>query len=223
MSFIRMLHRWRRALAGGASLVALTSCLDLNVTNQNTPGVEQVFGRPDNLEGAIAGAWRVLWGVAHGARSTTTAIVTSPVIQLSVLGNELTTADQFPMNVTQEPRIAIDNRDQGGWFNRKPWYDLNEAIAICRDALQSIDGGLRIGVVNATTPNGADTPRARVFAKFLMGISQVYLGLLFDQAYALPWRDRQWHPPAARSHRRGAQRAGVHPAGDLDQRAGHHP
>ncbi|MCU0648931.1 MAG: hypothetical protein MUF00_13095 [Gemmatimonadaceae bacterium] len=181
MTIMPIVRRRATTLFGGLILlVGAAGCLNLDVTNQNAPSVEDVFGRADNLEGAIAGAWRVFWGVAQGNRANGTF----PVVHLSVLGNELTSADLSVMTVSQEPRIAIDNRDQGGWFNRKPWYDLNEAIAISRDALQSLDGGLKIGAVNTTTPNGADTPRARVFAKFLMGASQVYLGLLFDKAYA---------------------------------------
>jgi hypothetical protein len=173
----------RRALSlvGGLFLATtVAGCFNLDVTNENAPSVDEVFGRADNIEGAIAGAWRVVWGVAQGNRAN----ATFPVVHLSTLGNELTSADLSVMTVTQEPRIAIDNRDQGGWYNRKPWYDLNEAVAITRDALQAIDAGLKIGVVNATTPNGADTPRARVFAKFLMGVSQIYIGILFDQGYA---------------------------------------
>jgi hypothetical protein len=180
---MRTAFRCRRLAAGAAVLGAVAAtagCLNLDVNNQNAPGVEDVFGRADNIEGAIAGAWRVLWGVTQGNRAN----ATFPVVHLSVLGNELTSADLSVMEISQEPRVAIDNRNQGGWFNRKPWYDLNEVVAICRDALQALDAGLKVGVVNATTPNGADTPRARVFAKFLMGTAQVYLGILFDQAYA---------------------------------------
>jgi hypothetical protein len=174
----------RRAVTGLAALTlgsATVACLELDVTNTNTPSVEAVFNRPDNIEGAIAGAWRVLWGVMQGARANSTF----PVVQLSVLGNELTSADASVMATSVEPRVAIDNRDAGGWINRKPWYDLNEVIAIGRDAMQSIEkNGLKIGAVTTATPNGADTPRARVFTKFMMGVAQIYLAILFDKAYA---------------------------------------
>ncbi|HYW31889.1 MAG TPA: RagB/SusD family nutrient uptake outer membrane protein, partial [Gemmatimonas sp.] len=67
---------------------------------------------------------------------------------------------------------------------RKPWYDLYEAIATSREAFQAMDKkGLKVGLVNATTPDGADTPRARVFTKFIIGVSNIYLGMLYDQAY----------------------------------------
>nr|MBP9747045.1 hypothetical protein [Saprospiraceae bacterium] len=37
--------------------------------------------------------------------------------------------------------------------------------------------------VNTTTPNGADTPRAKIFAKFLIAISNLQLALRFDQGH----------------------------------------
>lgn len=156
-----------------------SGCQSLEVTNPNTPNVDTIFGSGQNLEAALVGSWRAFWGVAQGGRTNRTY----PVTQLSAMGNELTSADAAVLVVSQEPRVAIDNRDAGGWTNRKPWYDLYESIASARDALQAINTGLKVGTVDATTPNGADTPRARVFAKFLMGVSTVYLGLLFDQAY----------------------------------------
>lgn len=162
-----------------ASAVTWSACQSLEVTDPNTPSVGTVFGSSQNLEAALTGAWRAFWGVAQGARTNGTY----PVVQLSVLGNELTSADATVLAVSQEPRVAIDNRDQGGWTNRKPWYDLYEAIASAREAHQAIERGLKVGTIDATTPNGADTPRARVFAKFLIGVSNIYLALLYDQAY----------------------------------------
>ncbi len=168
------------ALAAGAALLA--SCQSLEVVNPNTPDIEVVYGSGQNLEAALIGSWRAFWGVAQGSRTNGTY----PVKQLSILGNEMTSADLGDaLNaVTAEPRFPIDNRDQGGWTNRKPWYDLYESIASSREAHQAIAvRGLKVGVVNATTPDGADTQRARVFAKFMIGVNTIYLGMLFDQAF----------------------------------------
>lgn len=159
-------------LAGG--------CQSLDVVNQNTPAVEGVFSNAENIEAALVGGWRTFWGVAQGSATN----ATYPMINLSVWGNELTTADAGPMEVTQEPRPAIDNRNQGGWYNRKPWYDVYEVIATGRDVLRSIEANnLALGEITAEAPNGVDTPRARIFARFLMGVGNVYIGLLFDQCF----------------------------------------
>lgn len=168
------------ALVGGATLAA--SCHSLEVTNPNTPNVDAVFGSGQNLEAALLGSWRAFWGVAQGARAS----ANYPVKQLSILGNEMTSADLTDAlaAVTAEPRFAIDNRNQGGWTNRKPWYDLYESMASAREAYQAMaDQGLKVGLVTAAIPEGTDTQRARVFARFMIGVNTIYLGMLFDQAY----------------------------------------
>lgn len=171
--------RWFAAVAV-AGPVLFAGCQSLDVVNQNSPAIEGVFSDAANIEAALIGGWRDWWGTTQGARANST----SPVLQLSVLGNELTTADAFPMQVTQEPRIAIDNLNQGGWHNRKPWYDIYQVIATGRDVIQSIEAnGLAIGVQNVEFPQGQDTPRAKIFAKFLIGIGNIYVGLLFDQGF----------------------------------------
>jgi hypothetical protein len=165
-----------------SALTVSVSCQSLEVVNPNTPAVDAVFSSGQNLEAALLGSWRAFWGVAQGARTN----ATYPVKQLAILANEMTSADvgDALSAVTAEPRFAIDNRNQGGWTNRKPWYDLYESISSAREAYQAIaDGGLKVGAVTGAAPEGTDTQRARVFAKFLIGINTIYLGMLFDQAY----------------------------------------
>jgi hypothetical protein len=168
------------AAAAVAGPLLFAGCQSLDVTNQNSPLILGVFSDATNLEAALIGGWRDYWGMAQGARTNST----SPFIQLSVFGNELTTADAFPMEVTAEPRPAIDNQDAGGWANRKPWYESYGVIATGRDAIQSIRANnLKLGLVSAEFPDGQDTPRAIVFSKFLIGIGNINLGLLFDQGF----------------------------------------
>jgi hypothetical protein len=178
--------RAARGLAGAAlaGSILVGGCQTLDVVNQNSPAIEGVFSNAENIESALVGGWRNFYGVDMGTETATNLPLNSPSLELSVLGNELTTGDAFPMQVTQEPRVAIDNRNQGGWYNRKPWYNLYRVIATGRDVIQSIDAGnLRLGDVTATCPTGCDTPRAKIFAKFLIGVGNVYLGLMFDQGF----------------------------------------
>src|SRR5690606_34901914 len=42
---------------------------------------------------------------------------------------------------------------------------------------------LKLGLVNAEFPNGQDTERAIIFAKFLIGLGNINVGLLFDQGF----------------------------------------
>ncbi len=156
-------------------------CQSLDVVNQNAPAISGVFSDAVNIEAALIGGWRDYYGTTRGARANST----SPVVQLSMLGNELTATANLFLQLGQEPRIAIDNTNAGAWGNRKPWYDMYQVIATGRDVIQSLDrNNLKIGNVSTQFPNGQDTPRARIFSKFLIGIGNIYVGLLFDQAFA---------------------------------------
>ena len=172
------------AAAAVAGPLLFAGCQSLDVTNQNSPLILGVFSDAANLEAALIGGWRDYWGVTQGARSTTTSVAGSPGIQLSVWGNELTTADAFPFEITQEPRPAIDNLNAGGWHNRKPWYESYGVLATGRDAITSIAANnLRLGTVSAEFPEGQDTQRAIVFSKFLIGLGNLQIGLMFDQGF----------------------------------------
>lgn len=172
-----------RALVGSVALalpLLLGSCQSLDVVNQNSVAIEGVFSDAANIESALVGGFRDFWGVVQGAGASSP----SPAREWGVLGNAMTTADAGPMELTAEPRGAIDNRNAGGWYNRKPWYDLYQVISTGRDVIQSIEkNNLKLGVVDADNPNGADTKRAIVFSRMLIGLGNLYIGLAFDQGF----------------------------------------
>jgi hypothetical protein len=158
--------------------------MSLDVTNTDTPQLDDIFTNGPNLEQAVGLQFRNVWGVTQGARAN----ANYPVAPIGALAGittsvQATTVGNYAYAITQEPRIVFDNIDAGGWTNRKPWYDLYEVIATSTDALRALEGGVKVGVVNATTPDGADTPRARVWARFMLGMSQIYIGVIFDRGF----------------------------------------
>jgi len=171
--------RRRRVLLGAVTALFAGGCMSLEVQNRDVPELEDVFSNGPNLESSVGLTFRVFWGVTQGARTN----ATFPVRQFSALAEITTGTTESVFEVIQEPRVAYNNVDAGQWFGRKPWYDLYEVIATESDALRALDRGVRVGTVNATTPDGADTPRARVFSRFMLGISQIYLGIIYDSAF----------------------------------------
>ena len=159
--------------------LGLAGCQELVVPNENSPSIDQVFNNGEDLESAIGTSFRIVWGVSQGARTNSTY----PVLGLAAVGEELTSANLYPHNVASEPRTALDNRDAGGWHNRKPWYDLYEAIATTSDALIAMEKGVTVGAVSAARPQGLRAGRAKVFAKMIQGMSHIYVGLLFDKGF----------------------------------------
>jgi hypothetical protein len=173
--------RSRRRRAAIAAVVALgvAGCQDLVVQNADVPQLEDIFNNPASLENTVGLSFRVFWGTAQGARDN----ATFPVVMLGGLADAITSANATTFEVIAEPRPVYNNNDAGQWLARKPWYDLYEVVATATDGLKALDRGLKIGVVNAATPNGADTPRARAYSRFMLGISELYLGLLYDKAF----------------------------------------
>ena len=174
----RALRRLGR-LVGLAGVATAAGCMALDVTNTDNPELEDVFTSGSNLESTVGLSFRNFWGVTQGARTN----ATFPVIPLASLAELLTGTSTSVWEVIQEPRVRYDNVGAGQWTNRKPWYDLYEVIATESDALRALNKGVRVGTVTAAAPNGVDTPRARVFARFMIGASYVYLGIIFDKAF----------------------------------------
>ena len=167
-----------------AALAAVGGCMTLDVTNTDVPQLEDVFSTGTNLEQVVGLQFRNFWGVTQGARTN----ATFPVVPIGALGEiitspQTTATGNKAYELTQEPRQPFDNVDAGGWTNRKPWYDLYEVIASVSDALRALDRGVTVGAVTAAAPAGADAPRARTWARFLLGASQAYIGIIFDKAF----------------------------------------
>ena len=173
----------RRALTvvawiSGAALVG--ACFELDINNPNGLNRDTVFNNASNSEAALIGGWRRYFNNAVGRGTTPYGNATSFHIIAPVWGNEFANV----VASTREPREPIDNVELSSPVTRGTWYDPLGTIAIAREVHNGIvANNLRFGAISTTTPNGADTPRAKIFAKFLIGISNLQLALRFDQGH----------------------------------------
>lgn len=190
------LHNFRRAADGRSALLrrarvagvlcatalAAAACYDLQVTNPNTLDLDAVFSNASNTEASLIGAWRRYTASTEG-RGTGNQSTNCPVLPMSLWGNELTSTSTN-LDMAAEPRAPIDNRDVLSCATRGTWYDTYASIAGARESYQAV---LRYkhqyGTVDATTPDGKDTPRLLIFSKFIVALGTVRLGLVFDQAF----------------------------------------
>jgi hypothetical protein len=170
----------RTALVG---VLVLSACQDLNVTNTNSAPIETAFSTPANVETAIGSAFKTWWAAIQGddVRQTVTY---RPAFALAGMSGELTSASNLGQfdDIALEPRSEYNNFDAGQWVNRLPYQQLYASIAMATDVLRVLDGGMKLGTVDATTPNGRNTPRGRIWAKFIQGLGHIYLGMYFDKA-----------------------------------------
>lgn len=156
-------------------LVALAGCVDLNVPDPNGLSIATVFTNAANTDAALIGAWKAYTQANRG---------TCPTLPFGIWGDEVTSTSVTYIEFSQEPRIPINNRDNLNCTTRNGYWLPFESSAAAREAFAGIrDNGLKFGVVNATTPNGADTPSRVILAKFIIAINNLRLGLYFDQAF----------------------------------------
>jgi hypothetical protein len=172
----------RRSLATLLAGCALAgACYDLDVaviqpTGGTTYTREEILASPVLMDRLVAGTFVDLW-TAVGDESPWTAF--------SVYGEELTTSatniDRPIWQQIREPRVEIaNNLGVEHDMMKVPWawfYAANSSAAeyggiVEANNIQIIDPAL----------NRNNTLRFKAFSKFIMGLSHVYLGLIFDSA-----------------------------------------
>ena len=166
--------RWNVLLAL-AMLGGVSGCLGLEVTDPNGLSIPTVFSNAANTEAALIGSWKAYTETSRG---------TCPTLPMAVWGDEITTTSVTYIDYSAEPRIPINNRDNLNCATRNGYWQPYESAAGARESFQGIKANnLKFGTVNATTPNGTDTESRLIFAKFLIAINNLRLGLYFDQAF----------------------------------------
>ena len=169
-------HRALTGLALGAALATgLTSCMSLDVNDPNALGITTVFTNASNTEAALIGSFKAFTLTSRG---------TCPTLPLEVYANVQTTTSATYLEFSQEPRIGINNRDNLNCLSRYIFNQHYEAAAGAREAFIGIrDNQLVFGPQSAQFPRGRDTDSRKIFARFVIAVSQLQLALLHDKAY----------------------------------------
>jgi hypothetical protein len=158
-----------------AVATAASACVDLDVSDPDRLSIPTVFSNAANTEAALVGSFKAYTSLYRGE---------CPSITYSIWGGDQTVTSATYLEFSTEPRIPINNRDNVNCATRNPFWAPYEASAAAREAFIGITtNNLRFGTINAATPNGADTPNRKLFAKFLIALSQLKLALNVDQAY----------------------------------------
>ncbi|MCA2983136.1 hypothetical protein [Gemmatimonas sp.] len=167
--------RVRRGLTACAALAALGGCMSLDVTDPNNLSIETVFTNPSNAEAALVGSFKAYTELARGS---------CPTIPLEIYGNIQSSTSTTYLEYSIEPRQPINNRDNLNCLSRYIFNTSYEAAAGAREAFIGIkQNNLKYGTISTQFPDGRDTPSRKIFARFVIGISQLKLALLMDQAY----------------------------------------
>ncbi len=155
----------------GALVLAAPACQDMDVTNPNNPGRDNVLKSGPDVESLISTAFREWFNRTEG---------TSPAVSLSFMADEFTGGffDFGGQELSREPREPLNPRS-GTNPSPATWVDYYRIIAGINTAFRAIeendltilDGGVDV------------TMRAKTFGRFMQGLSHAHLALLFDQGY----------------------------------------
>lgn len=172
----------RRILAYGLLAALIAACADLSVENLNEPDKGRALATPGDVETLIAGSFLTFFRVDQDYYSAG--------MSQSVMADEATSSwgNAYMREGSIEPRIAIPNDQSHGYAYvfENPWFWSYSAISAVRDGLVSIageDGQLGTDDDMEIGDDGADTPRAIAFAKFIQGLAHGYLALIYDKAF----------------------------------------
>ena len=155
-------------------VLALLSCQNLDVVNQNEPDEQRSLATPGNVEALIGGSFLSWWQAVHFSAPSNALITTADALSCS-WGN------WGMQDNSSEPRIAFNNFLTYRYIEvvETPWYGLHSALSAASDGIKAVNGGIQIGT------NGKDNPRALAFAKFVQGLALGYVALIFDKGYIL--------------------------------------
>lgn len=160
-------------LAAAAMLGGCSEITDLDVENPNNPDAARALTSAEDTE-ALIGSSFYNWHLAVQKDG-------EPSWALSVAGGEVTSSwgNWGMQDAGTIPRGPYINNSGYSYstVNSDPWYRLYGVVSSVNDGLTAIDGGMKFG------DGGADTPRARAWAKFNQGLAYGYLALMFDQAF----------------------------------------
>lgn len=165
------------------SLISITSCMDMDIKNLNNPDTTVVLGDPDAVKALTGGLFKTWFGANHDPYWALDQRTETPGHVLWYMADNGTTswANFGAYDLAMEPREAYVNTPT---YSRRmlteAYYKNIVSVATsCVDVIDVIDNGMQIG------KDGEDTDMVVAMSKFVLGISNGYLGLMFDKAYPI--------------------------------------
>jgi len=157
------------------AIVSQWGCMDLAVENLNNPDRQRAITSPKDVESIISGSFLEWW-------TGTQKDANRPALTLSTMADAHTSSwgNWGMQDLSSEPRTPFNNSPSYVYEGvaSQTWYNMYRAISSVNDGLQAINGGMKI--MEGTTDN---TARARAFAKFVQGLSHLWLACFFDRAF----------------------------------------
>ena len=165
------------------SLISISSCMKMDIENLNNPNTSVVLGDPDAVKALTGGLFKTWFGANHDPYWALDQRTETPGHVLWYMADNGTTswANFGAYDLGMEPREAYVNTPT---YSRRMlteayYRNIVSVATSCADVLNVIDEGMIIG------KDGEDTQMVLAMSKFVMGISNGYIGLMFDKGYPI--------------------------------------
>ena len=153
---------------------SLTNCADLEVINEIDPNIDDIIADAEGIK-KLAGSQFNVWFYAEQHNNNSPG----PAMWVMSDWGTVTFANYATKDLSEEPRIFMNNTSSYGYRNvtRIFWSKMYSALTSSNTVVKAIEGGMQIG------ENGDETMMVKGMGYFMQGISNGYIGLVFDKAY----------------------------------------
>jgi hypothetical protein len=174
-----MMNYRKTAVFGSLLLLGAAACADLDVVNTNDPDRGRALATPGDVEALIAGSYSQWFVADHklpGDAGTPAMFLSTQAFMHS------STAANFGiLTYSRIPRSPIQNSitDQDYTYVAFNWSTNYRALAAVADGMRALAEDPTI----AEGLGAGNALRARIFGKFVQGLSHGSIALLYDRGY----------------------------------------
>jgi hypothetical protein len=148
---------------------------DLDIPNLNNPDFSKVYANGTNLEATASSLYNTLYMESHATGGV------QPMLAVAADNSTCSWGNYGMQDMSSEPRnVAWTNTAAYAYNTNTNDYFEGQygAINPAADIIKAMDGGIKIA-------NGTGDPRAKAFARFVMGVGYGNLALVFDRSYVV--------------------------------------
>ena len=157
------------------------ACDELEVENLNSPDTDVMLSDPDGVKAITAGLFKSWFSVGHDAAYTLSSETPARAMWYMADCGTVFWSNFGAVDLSKEPREAYIN-DVGypyHWVGKAYYKNMYDVLTSSTDVLAVIENGMQIG------KNGEETDMVKAMAYLTQGLSNGYLGLIFDKAFLI--------------------------------------
>ena len=163
-----------RTLLAVASIgsLALTACVDLEVTNPNAPDADRALGTASDVEALIGGGFSTWWNSSSASNSVV------PILATVSYMHSATAANFGMVEFSGWPKSRVHHQTADVYYGEfaNNWVWQYRAVAAVVDGLTAINSG-------AVELPAARDARAKAFGYLVLGLAHGSASIMYDQSY----------------------------------------